>query len=359
MPYIINENVQIGNKDKEQETIKEKIEKKVNSNESKITKNEKIQKEIKEQETLKEKLVKEVNVEIEFLSKTNKKFEKEVKEQKKEENNKLINLYPPIPAIQVDKDTNYPKDNKYNNKPNMIEENNYIISKYECSGLIQILNCYDLVSQNNSNFKGESNISEIKTNCDIYLNNEKIPFAFKCNFKKEGKNEIKIIFKKDITITNYLFYNCSLIKSLDLSNFKTDNVTNMSYMFYNCTSLKELDLSNLNTNNVTNMSYMFNGCTSISNLDLSNLKTDNVTNMSYMFRECSSLIKLNLSNFKTEKVTDMSYMFYNCLSLLFLDLENFTLEKISQYQLIFSGLQKQCDIYTKDKNFLKIIKFNR
>ena len=88
MPYIINENVQIGNKDKEQETIKEKIEKKVNSNESKIKKNEKIQKEIKEQETLKEKLVKEVNVEIEFLSKTNKKFEKEVKEQKKR---KIIN----------------------------------------------------------------------------------------------------------------------------------------------------------------------------------------------------------------------------------------------------------------------------
>ena len=152
----------------------------------------------------------------------------------------------------------------------MIEENNYIISKYKCSGIIQILNCYDLVSQNNSYLKGESNISEIKNNCDIYLNNDKIPFGFKCNFKKEGKNEIKIIFKKDITITNYLFYNCSSIQSLDLSKFKTDNVTDMSYMFSGCSSLKELNLSNFKTDNLTNMSYMFYNCSSLSNLDLSN-----------------------------------------------------------------------------------------
>ena len=90
---------------------------------------------------------------------TKEKPEKEVNEQKKEENNKLINLYPPLPAIQVDKDTNYPKDI---NKSNIIEENNYIISKYEYSGLIQIMNCYELLSQNDSYLKGEFNGSEIK-----------------------------------------------------------------------------------------------------------------------------------------------------------------------------------------------------
>ena len=31
-------------------------------------------------------------------------------------------------------------------------------------------------------------------------------------------------------------------------------------MFYKCSSLKEINLSNFNTNNVTNMSYMFLGC---------------------------------------------------------------------------------------------------
>ena len=31
-------------------------------------------------------------------------------------------------------------------------------------------------------------------------------------------------------------------------------------MFYNCSSLKKLNLSNFNTNNVTNMIGMFDGC---------------------------------------------------------------------------------------------------
>ena len=31
-------------------------------------------------------------------------------------------------------------------------------------------------------------------------------------------------------------------------------------MFYGCSSLKELNLSNFNTNNVTDMKYMFDGC---------------------------------------------------------------------------------------------------
>ena len=34
----------------------------------------------------------------------------------------------------------------------------------------------------------------------------------------------------------------------------------MGSMFWRCSSLKELNLSNFNTNNVTNMGYMFRGC---------------------------------------------------------------------------------------------------
>ena len=37
-------------------------------------------------------------------------------------------------------------------------------------------------------------------------------------------------------------------------------LTNMSYMFFKCSSLKELNISNFNTNNVTNMNDMFSGC---------------------------------------------------------------------------------------------------
>ena len=34
----------------------------------------------------------------------------------------------------------------------------------------------------------------------------------------------------------------------------------MSYMFYGCSSLNSIDLSNFNTNNVTDMIGMFRGC---------------------------------------------------------------------------------------------------
>ena len=34
----------------------------------------------------------------------------------------------------------------------------------------------------------------------------------------------------------------------------------MECMFWGCSSLKELNLSNFNTNNVTNMEWMFYGC---------------------------------------------------------------------------------------------------
>ena len=55
-----------------------------------------------------------------------------------------------------------------------------------------------------------------------------------------------------------MFYRCSSLKELNLSNFNTNNVTNMEYMFSECSSLKDLNLSNFNTNNVTNMECSLN-----------------------------------------------------------------------------------------------------
>ena len=59
---------------------------------------------------------------------------------------------------------------------------------------------------------------------------------------------------------SYMFYKCSSLIKLNLSNFNTNNLTNMNCMFDSCASLKELNISNFNTNNVTNMRRMFIGC---------------------------------------------------------------------------------------------------
>ena len=57
-----------------------------------------------------------------------------------------------------------------------------------------------------------------------------------------------------------MFWGCSSLINIDLSNFNTNNVTDMDAMFANCSSLTYIDLSNFNTNNATSMRGMFSGC---------------------------------------------------------------------------------------------------
>ena len=41
-----------------------------------------------------------------------------------------------------------------------------------------------------------------------------------------------------------MFYNCSSLISLNLSNFNTSSVTEMSYMFAHCYKLKYINMKN-------------------------------------------------------------------------------------------------------------------
>ena len=120
-----------------------------------------------------------------------------------------------------------------------------------------------------------------------------------CEYDSKGDKEIKILS----------CYEEAKKEEKDLEGM--NNVKNMREMFYNCSSLPSLNLSNFNTNNVKNMSWMFYYCSSLISLNLYNIKTNNVTNMKNMFFNCSSLTSLNLSNFNTNNVNDMSFMFYN------------------------------------------------
>ena len=80
---------------------------------------------------------------------------------------------------------------------------------------------------------GEENEEEINE-WEIFINDNKIDFTYYYYFKNKGKYKIKYKFKNFIKSTNYMFYNCSSLISLDLSNFNTQNVTNMMLMFCNC-----------------------------------------------------------------------------------------------------------------------------
>ena len=173
--------------------------------------------------------------------------------------------------------------------------------------------------------------------CDIYINNIKIEFTTYYKFPKKGTYSIKYKFNKLLSTTRSMFYECDSIKTLDLSNFNNEKVTDMCFMFRGCTSLTNINLSNFDTQNVTEMHQMFTYCKSIKSLDLSNFNTENVTCMANMFSSCNSLVNLDLSNFNTQNVTDMRCMFNDCKSLVNLDLSNFNTQNVDDMHSMFNG----------------------
>ena len=150
-------------------------------------------------------------------------------------------------------------------------------------------------------------------------------------------DDIKNLKTDDVNRMSYMFYGCSSLKGIDLSGFKTDNVTDMAGMFYGCSSLTSLDVSSFNTENVTSMWSMFYNCSALTSLDVSNFKTDNLEGMAYMFRGCSSLTSLDVSGFNNGKVTQTTELFRDCSNLKNLKLNNFKTDNVIYMEDMFSG----------------------
>ena len=200
------------------------------------------------------------------------------------------------------------------------------------------------------NTENVTDMSDMFNNCTILpsldlsnFNTAKVTIMYNMfkNCKKLSSLNLSESFNTvNVTNMSSMFYGCSQLSSLDLSNFNTEKVKYMPAMFYGCNKLSSLTLSNFNTENVTDMSYMFSGCQKLSSLTLSNFNTAKVTNMSSMFSDCQELSSLNLSNFNTAKVTNMSCMFYKCQKLPSLDLSNFNTAKVTDMSYMFYGCKK-------------------
>ena len=149
----------------------------------------------------------------------------------------------------------------------------------------------------------------------------------------------------NVTNMSFMFSDCSNLTSLDLSNFDTSNVTYMNYMFSSCRNLTSLDLTNFDTSKVTDMNSMLQDCSKLTSLDLSNFDTSNVTDMGFMFSGCSNLTSLDLSNFDTSKVTNMNSMFSSCRNLTSLDLTNFDTSNVMNMQYMFGWCDTLVNLY--------------
>ena len=227
---------------------------------------------------------------------------------------------------------------------------NHIIAEIEINkeligSDIRIINSYESFERSRKKTAFDEKLrNEIEIRkCKIFIEGNLIPFSYFYKFDKEGTFKIKYCFQNNLKSLYGLFCQCNYIKTLNFSNFNSNDAISTEYMFYFCRSLNKLNLTNFNTKNVTNMQYMFYCCRTLNELNLTNFNTDNVADMQYMFYSCSSLKKLNLSSFNTNSVTSMEYMFYNCCYLTDLDISNFKTQKNTKLE----GMFGDCRCLTK------------
>ena len=192
--------------------------------------------------------------------------------------------------------------------------------------------------------EGNASVADFKITNGAYL--------FYNGYRTDYLQEFLNICEK-IKSAYYMFYKCSNLPEIDVSNLDTSEVTDMSYMFYQCSNVPEIDVSNFDTSKVANMSYMFYKCSNLLEIDVSNFDTSNVTNMTYMFYGCSNVPEIDVSNFDTSKVTDMGSMFYGINNVEELDLSNWDMGKVTNVATMFAYSTNVCK-YNSFKSFYNL-----
>lgn len=167
-----------------------------------------------------------------------------------------------------------------------------------------VLDTYNMFGATNCTTLDLSNFNAIncKNMSSMFRSNQQLLTLNLTNFRTDSVENM-----------DSMFYDCWQLTELDISSFNTSNVTNMNGMFQECTRLKQIiGIENLDVRKVTNMSEMFMDCidwTANYTLDLSNWKTDSLTNIYAMFMHCrANHIKFGGN---LDKVMTIQYAFYD------------------------------------------------
>ena len=185
-------------------------------------------------------------------------------------------------------------------------------------------------------FKCDKDSKNCEKSQEIYYNLN-IKYKYYWNFHTEGEHTVKIIFKKKLLQSNWLFYDCDSIYKIDCSKFDCSQIINCSGMFYHCSALSDINLGELDFSLSNNFSYMFYNCKNLEKVDISNLKTKYSLSFNSMFKDCWKLKKINVSKFKTKNCEDIGEMFLDCKSLESIDMINWDMKNINNIECLFSG----------------------
>ena len=122
--------------------------------------------------------------------------------------------------------------------------------------------------------------------------------------------DLSVLNVRYISSADNMFYVCQKLKNIVWNNIKIRS-TGLYNMFFSCSSLETLDASFLDPeyDKVNNIGYMFNQCYALKTLDLSNLKTANITSASSVFGACSKLTNVVFEDgcFPNTSLRDLSF----------------------------------------------------
>ena len=173
-------------------------------------------------------------------------------------------------------------------------------------------------------------------NCNI----TKLSTLFSSDTKLKNITNIGNLDISKAEALSYVFYECSALTQLDLSNWDTRNIQYMISTFSGCNNLTEINCSRWNTSKVANIQSMFAGCSSIQTIPVRDWVVSNLGYADNAFSNCTALTTLDVSKWDTSNLRATSSMFSNCRSLNTIDVSKWKMNNVTRIDRMFSGCEK-------------------
>ena len=132
----------------------------------------------------------------------------------------------------------------------------------------------------------------------------------------KGIDNWQFTYDQKIDFTS-MFNSCQQLKTINLVNF-TCAASSIDHMFRKCYSLEEVNIGNIDYSSATKMEYIFNNCSKLKTIYLGEYKFDTNVTKTYnnMFNNCNELrvININASNTSNFINFNISYFLNNRLN---------------------------------------------
>lgn len=161
---------------------------------------------------------------------------------------------------------------------------------------------------------------------------------------------------------NYMFDNCSKLKTVRFKRLDTSKARSMDQMFSYCKSLIDPDIEHIDTSSCEDMRGTFLGCESLGKdrvLDFSSWDVSKVKTFHSMFEKCKQMSEINLDGWKTTSAKSFMKMFHSCNMLKKININHFQTGKVSSLSGMFSGCQSLEQIDLTDWDIRKVFDMSK